>query len=204
MQVELYEIEEVGIGQTDVPEKVEADVVAAIMELKLEGQKKLLQSFDENGEVDTTAPAKVIPFKKMNPDEERIWKGICPSQHNAESYDEGLIPLRVLSLMIACQKRGFFESYEIWSESNMRVDPILVGVKKSGKWTHDYYLLARWGESLLPQAKLAEEAVKRIIVRARANIARKLRDYQSWDKMADEMVANFIHNGDGLPYGFTQ
>lgn len=175
------------------------DVFAAIDELGLKGQKALVDS--QNGSV--------IPFPKMNTNEERVWQEYCPQIDLLENYQATQIPYEILTLIQLVKQQKYFEidelngtetkvdstkvkgHIEVWSEAREDIDPLVVGVietKRRYNWgwsspDRSYYLLARWGISLRPFEEIRKISIDRWVEKRKAKLAASIRraklDYEN-------------------------
>lgn len=168
-----YETFDVGNKAILFDDKKEKDVIAAIDELGLEGQKNLIKS----------QAGLIIPFPKMNAQEERVWKEYCPVIDKLEAYQATTIPFEILTMIQLVKQKKYFDiettttkikqvgHLEIWSEAREDIDPLLVGVINTkqkltdGSWQYSgedsYYLIARWGISLRPYDEIRDVAIER-------------------------------------------
>ena len=120
-----------------------------IEELRLEGQKKLLENSGNKS---------AIPFMFMNTRLTRILECLCPVKVDVNKYDKTPIPLKILGVVKLCEQEGYFDTIQVWYD-DVSIDPILVGYKNK----EDKYLLARWGDMLRSFDELYEMAKKRWI-----------------------------------------
>lgn len=159
MQVETYEVEK--IEQTEM-QALAADGEAALLieQLGLEGQKTLM----------TPETKELIPYRVMTKEEHIVFKALFTERSRVEDYKAGPIPLRVLQ--VASHARTLelpdFAYLQVWYPKQGIDDPILVARKDS--YTDPIYLLARWGDSLLPFKELASKAEALLVDKARADL----------------------------------
>lgn len=203
MQVETYEtVERDENGQImDMPE----EALAIIEELGLEGQRKFLRATGEDGNIQT------IPYRRMTKDEAAVYGTLMPKRSDIESYNAGQIPIRVLEVVKEC--KPMFKKLVIWypeTEADLRKDPILVGVNErttvyypgeKNEWTHredENYLLARWGEELLPLEQLAAKAggrAKRAVLSALKSIEAQVRERIAMYSAVEDSEFVMVHTG---------
>ena len=158
MLVETYEITELNSdGKIDDFEQVKA----LADKLGLEGQKQLLNPEKKE----------ISPYRLMTGQENLIYETLLEQRTNLKNYSDSAIPLRVLQVASHVVELGICDEIEVWHKPSMDIkDPLLVGVKKDG-WSRKYYILARWGDILLPFNELCG-LVKKIIaskLRQKAN-----------------------------------
>lgn len=155
VQWESYEL---GNRQILFDEENESQMRNMIDDFGLNGQKELIKN----------QKGAIIPFPKMNANEQRIWKMYCPRNTKVEDFSEQVIPYEILNILSLVKEKKYFDIkygndkikrsgwIEIWSEPSKDVDPLLVGViqtKEKYDWGWScgesaYYLLARWGVAL--------------------------------------------------------
>jgi len=146
-QVELYEVEDV--RQETIEQCEEAQKLIA--ELGLDGQKSEA----------TTAAVARFPFRLMTDEELFVYGQLCPSHQSLKTFADSPIPLEVLKT--AAYAKNLQDSriayMEVWSASSVRVkDPVLVA--RDQQYSSKNYILARWGEELLPLEVLIPQAIK--------------------------------------------
>lgn len=147
MLAETYETPEV--DEHGTPE-CEAEAVELIEQLGLEGQLSLINP-DVNGD------AKRIPYPKMTKEQKVVIQAVCPKESNLNEYKDQSIPLRILQ--VAAHAKELFEYLLVWHPENAdEKDPYLIGRNGNGYSSTEYYILARWGEQLLPWGEMVEKA----------------------------------------------
>ena len=145
MLVETFEVLE-----TDCEGNVEqdAEAIALIEKLGLDGQKSLIHGAGDKAER--------CPYRKMSVQEQFIYERICPQKTKLSEYSDGPIPLRVLQ--VAAHARELFQECYVWSATSVDMnDPVLVG-RKGSEYSPELFILARWGEVLEPLDVLAKKA----------------------------------------------
>ncbi len=149
MLVETYELEEVK-GEA---EQMVADheAIELIEKLGLEGQKSLSNK-------DTTTR---MPYPEMTGDQEFVYSTLFPTKTDVENYSAGIIPIRVLQVVAFLKQNNFFKKIRIWHSTGRKdKDPVLVGygIDPDASWRDKLFLLARWGDALLPFEELMRQA----------------------------------------------
>lgn len=148
MLVETYEQTET---YDEEPENREA-ALALVSTLGLEGQFELLGE-DENGGD--------MPYRKMTKEEQDVYGAILSVQTDIVDYKDAPIPLRILQ--VASHAQPLFDCLIVWHPKNADFkDPLLVGRKGDQYGPHQLFILARWGDELLPFPKLRGIAGKTI------------------------------------------
>jgi NADH dehydrogenase/NADH:ubiquinone oxidoreductase subunit G len=100
-----------------------------------------------------------FPFRVMKSDELWAYKQVMESQQDYKKFDSEYVPLRILEIIK--KYKDSFNEIQIWSvESHEVKDPILVGIKEPAQYSKVYYLLARWGDALVPFEQILAKAVK--------------------------------------------
>lgn len=175
MQIELYKVEEVK-GELDNL-AADANACELIDKLNLAGQKKL---------VDTKTMVRVA-FRRMTEVENKVYSLLFPEQTRVEKFDTEIIPIRVLEALQEATDTKQFTACEIWHSRTRKEDPILIGLigeKNPQTWNPDYmnitgrFLIARWGEALLPFEKLLEQAKKLWLNKEQVSIKRQIAEYE--------------------------
>lgn len=178
MLVETYEVTECDV---DGRPESESEALALIESLGLVGQQKLV--IPETGERS--------PYRKMTAEEKYVISVVCPKKTEVKKYADSPIPVRVLQ--VAAHAMDLFKHVTVWHPDNAdEKDPYLVGSQSDGYSTTEYYLLARWGDELLPW----KELVKKAAAKARAQInaacrtmsARALARIESLTEMSDDEI----------------
>jgi hypothetical protein len=161
MQVETYEMTEV----VDQNIQENEECLGLIESLGLSGQQSLIN------------PNKTtfFPYRKMTKEEKIVYETMLPASCALEEFKEGQIPLRVLQVASHAKSLDFFDKgLIVFHSKNADVkDPVLVGRHCNDKqysWSYDQYILARWGEVLLPFAECTEIAMKIIRVKLQSGI----------------------------------
>ena len=151
-QVELFELEEV--RQETFEQSIEA--LALIQSLGLAGQQPQVATSAE------TQTVQRFPYRLMTNEELFVYSQLCPSRSSARTYSDAPIPLEVLKTMAYATSLNDsrISYFEIWSADSSKVkDPVLVA--RDEQYGSKNYLLARWGDELLPLQVLLPDAIKR-------------------------------------------
>lgn len=192
MLVETYEVPEV--AGIDGERESDAEAIELIDRLGLNGQKALVNR--DSGER--------FPYRPMTDAERKIYNVLLPKQTNIKEYKEAPIPLRVLQIAAHASTVKMdggiaFSEIQVWSAKSAEVkDQILVG--KHGS-TYDYtlYLLARWGEVLLPLDELKKLAIKTRFEEIRSAAAKIAAQAQA--KLASLVECDDVL-GETVPYAY--
>ncbi len=159
MQIETYEVEK--LDQTEM-QALAADGEAALLieQLGLEGQKVLM----------TPETKELIPYRVMTKEEHIVFKALFTQRCRVEDYKAGPIPLRVLQVVAYARTLDLpdFKYLEVWYPKQGVDDPVLVA--RQSAYHDPVYLLARWGDSLLPFNELATKAETALVDKARATL----------------------------------
>jgi hypothetical protein len=179
MKVEVFEIEEQ--DETSDCASIETDAVALIAELGLTGQSKLL--------VECDGAETRIPYARMSTAEEAVYQTLFPVATPLDTFEAGLIPVRVLQLVR--QARLMFDELVVWHSRYSSADPLLIGSRKKGSGS-ERYLIARWGDSLdsfAVQEKAARAKLKAEYKgRAEEGLARCEAALKSLDALVDKKL----------------
>lgn len=166
MQVETYEIEDATSEASAMAN--DSAAIELIEKLGLTGQSSIM-----NKETVTR-----IPYRAMEAREMLVYRALCDEEAALESYSADAIPLRVLQVAAHAKETQMFSKILVWYPKEARIDdPILIGVIKRKtypdhveKWMREltsdtYYMLARWGKTLLSFEKLEALALKTLRAR---------------------------------------
>lgn len=161
MQVETFEIEDASSEASAMANDAAAQEL--IEKMGLSGQSRLM-----NKETVTR-----IPYRAMEAAEMLVYKALCDCEEKLENYSADAIPLRVLQVAAHAKETNMFTDLRVWYPREARIDdPVLIGIIKKNtypdhaeKWMREitsdtFYMLARWGKTLLPFEQLEAVAVK--------------------------------------------
>lgn len=157
MQIESFKIESKTTELDTIAQDINA--IELIAQLGLTGQQKLVNTKEQTR----------VAFRKMTLVEVEVYSLLFPEKSKVEEFETEIIPIRVLSLLKEAKDSAFFIKFEVWHSRTKKEDPILIGI--TGKldpqtWNPTWvsnaqnWLIARWGEALLPFDKLCEQAKK--------------------------------------------
>lgn len=175
MLVETYEVPEVDAMGT--PE-CEAEAIELIESLGLEGQQSLLKK--SGGETVR------MPYRKMTAEEAFVYEKVLPKKTKLQNYSDGPIPLRVLQ--VASHAKELYDLIQVWHPENAdEKDPVLVGVNGSEYSAKERFMLARWGEELLPFSELAKKAGAKVRAEIKAACATGIAKLKACADSLDEL-----------------
>jgi len=171
MQIETYEIED-ATSEASAMAKDSA-ALELIEKLGLTGQLSLM-----NKETVTR-----VPYRAMEKAELLVYLALCDQKTAIEKYNADAIPVRVLQCAAFAKETEMFKTLQIWYPSIAKIDdPVLVGTIEKRLYPDDeryanltstvYYMLARWGNTLLPFEQLEAMAVKMLKTRRQAALAK--------------------------------
>lgn len=171
MQVETYEATET---MADGTQECDAEALALIDQLGLEGQQKLNRP-NQDGNI------KRNPYRKMTAAEAFVYERLLSEQTPINNYADGPIPLRVLQ--VVAHARDLFDHLYVWHAPNADIkDPILVGINGE-TWSNERFILARWADELAP----LDELMKLAQLQCKKAVASRLREIKS--KVAAKLAA---------------
>jgi hypothetical protein len=151
MQTETYEVESDLINQSELDNLInDGQTELLIEELGLGGQKTLL------------GKSKVrIPYRVLTFEERFVFKTLFPERSEVKAYSDGPIPLRAMEVIKTVRELDHPDLgyLEIWHPKKGLDDPILVARKST--YSDPVYLLARWGQALLPFDQLRKLAIEK-------------------------------------------
>jgi hypothetical protein len=150
MKVETFEVTETNECGPDI----EQEQLMLIESLGLTGQRKLISNGKE-GETN------LCPYRKMTADEKVVYSVLLSRRVNLEDYCDATIPTRVLQVA-AHAKELEIGKLAVWCPENADdPDPVLVAYTGSylNGGERELWLLARWGEHLVPFDDLVKKAM---------------------------------------------
>lgn len=194
-QVETYEAISLDEhGGVIVDEETSIEALALIETLGLTGQQGLVKTKAVEGTVETTETRN--PYRLVTVEEARVFMALFPQVVKVKDYRGGAIPLRVLQV-IAHAKPLFKELYVMSPKDARDPDPILIGMNPNPQWswTKDCYILARWGDVLVPFEELKEKARKRIENTARMALMEAKQTVAMFEATFDVATRVFVDGG---------
>lgn len=157
MKVELFEIEDIKYETKEQS----AEAMELIESMGLEGQAQPKET--------TTR----FPYRLMNDEELFVYGTLCPEKADVHKFSNEPIPLQVLKTLAFAKTLPQLKYFEVWSAvSRMVKDPVLVA--RDSQYGSKNYMLARWGDELLPLEVLMPDAVKKFWY-ARTNSLNKIK-----------------------------
>jgi len=167
MQIETYEVTEV---DADGKKEDCAEAIALIEKLNLEGQREMLSP-----EKDARCP-----YRKMTKEEGFVYGTLCPIKTVIQKFKDEPIPLRVLQVAAHADSLGIYRTIEVWHPESADIkDPVLVGTIGEQYGTREFYILARWGETLEAFDVLKVQAVKVFRALIKGKLERILSDVKA-------------------------
>ncbi len=168
MQVETFEA--ISLDEQDgkiVNELVSEEALALVEALGLEGQRRFTVEEEVGGE----QVERRNPYREFTAEEMAVYRTVFPRVTALAAYGFSPIPLRVLQ--VAAHAAPMFEKLEVWHPENVAEDPLLVGVKghPAREWEKRHYILARWGDVLVPFEELRDKARRILTTTMRAKLA---------------------------------
>lgn len=176
MEVETYEVEEEADTGLSKPE-LDAASLALIESLGLEGQRKLTVKAEDGA-------VKRIPYREMTAQEIAVYAEVFPEQTKLARYEAAPIPLRVLQ--VAAHAKEYLPFLSVWHRSIADKDPVLVGRRE--EYSRTIYLLARWGDALLPFTSLVAEAKRVLRIKWTEELDSKVRGIEEFRRAMDQKL----------------
>ena len=149
MQTETYEVTE-SLDQTEMQQLANDGEVALLIEsLGLEGQKKIMSPTGTQ-----------LPYRQITAQEKLVFECLFPKKCDLTEYKDGPIPLRVMQAAAHVKSLELEDlaMLQVWYPTAGKDDPVLVARKSY--WQSPIYLIARWGQALLPFEELKRKATK--------------------------------------------
>lgn len=139
------------------------------------------------------------PYMKLDHRSERIFQMLCPRREPYTEYGAGTLPLDIVQEIDRCKKNGWFPVMEIWYDDKSP-DPFLIGAD-SKRWDNKF-LIARWGEELLPFEQLVEKAINRYKDAYLRSLNRLIIDCEGRKQDIEGEIRTYIDMGNGRWNGF--
>lgn len=204
MQTETYEVISNNPAEGDnalVAELKSPEAVELITTLGLKGQEALLvERQTEGGET----VVERFPYRRMTKDEDRVYGFLMPQKTKLVDYKDGPVPLRVLQ--VAAHATDLFdEPLIVWHPEGAIDDPILIGIKHKPTTNpahpvREVFLLARWGDVLLPFEEMRVKARELWVQKARGTASKGLAQLQAFLAGVDNHADAFFA-GEGPSWG---
>ena len=196
MQTETYEVIGLDVDGNGQPhnEVVSEEALALIESLDLAGQRTLV----EKRTVGDEEVVLRIPYRKMTAEEQAVFGALMPNRIELGKYGDGPIPLRALQVAAHAKSLSYFtEGIEVWCPEPGRDDPVLVGKRKAERgWGTDLYILARWGDVLLPFEELRAKAQQLVESKMRAKLAKVRGELSALESGLSDKVDSYLRGGD--------
>ena len=104
-----------------------------------------------------------IPYTSLNKKWLRIFKTLCGAKSLYNKYSKSTIPVEALHEIKLCVDNNYFSAIEVWYDDNAP-DPLIIGVcNTENKWEKNYFLIARFGDEILPFELLEQKAYLRLL-----------------------------------------
>ena len=134
------------------------------------------------------------PYVKLDPRTERVYEMLCPQKELYTDYKASTLPLEILQEIHRCKENEWFPVIAIWYDDKSP-DPFLIGYdsKKGG----NKYLIARWGDELLPFEQLLEKAINRYKEAYRRALNRLIMDCEFRKQDIEGEIRGYIDIGIG-------
>lgn len=189
MQVETFEdiTTDEQNGQR-INEEVSEEALALIDTLGLEGQRSLVHRATVG--VDEVVERR-MPYRQITLEESRIYQLVMPEKTDLSSFDLGPIPLRVLQ--VAAHAKPMMDELVVWHQANVKEDPVLVGHTGSPySRERKTYILARWGEVLVPLDELRVKARDILLAKMKLAISEGRAEIDQFESTLKDAAAVFL------------
>ena len=198
MEIETFELR-TETGDPEVLEDLYSDEAEELIDLLgLEGQRSLRAERTTDGG-DTTKVTN--PYRLMTREEQAIYSAILTETKRLKTYDSGPVPLRVMQIAAHASSVIPNMELEVWQVPDAAAgDPLLVG-RVSEKYTAKFYMLARWGDALIPLEELRITAFRNLKAKAALQIKEIESSLSGIKQRLDEMIENHLRGADArLPF----
>lgn len=133
------------------------------------------------------------PYMKMDPRTERLFEILCPVSTTIEEYTASTIPLDVLKEVKRCKDNQWFPMIMVWYDDKSP-DPIVIGYEKDQYQGHKY-MIARWGDEILPFEQLFTKAIDRLRDAYRRALSMLISDCKTRLEDVDGEIKAYINQG---------
>jgi hypothetical protein len=134
------------------------------------------------------------PYMKIDPRTERVYRLLCPQRQLYTDYVSSTLPLEVLQEIHRCQENEWFPRIEVWYDDKSP-DPFLIGYD-SKKWEANKFLIARWGDELLPFEQLMDKVINRFKEAYKRALNRLIIDCEYRKQDIEGEIRAYIDSGD--------
>ena len=134
------------------------------------------------------------PYMKLDPRTERVCQMLCPRRELYTDYEAGTLPLEALQEIHRCQENEWFPKIEVWYDDKSP-DPFLIGCD-SKKWEANKFLIARWGDELLPFDQLVDKAINRYREAYKRALTRLIMDCEYRKQDIEGEIRTYIDLGE--------
>jgi hypothetical protein len=135
------------------------------------------------------------PYMKLDPRSERVYEMLCPRKELYTTYKASTLPLEVLQEIRRCKENEWFPVIAIWYDDKSP-DPFLIGYD-SKKVDANKFLIARWGDELLPFEHLLEKAIYRYKEAYKLALNRLIADCEFRKLNIEGEIIGYIDSGVG-------
>lgn len=134
------------------------------------------------------------PYMKLDPRAERVYHMLCPRREAYTVHNASTLPLEVIQEISRCKANEWFPMIEVWYDDKSP-DPFLIGYdsKRGG----NKFLIARWGDELLPFEQLLEKAINRYIEAYKRALNRLIADCEYRKQDIEGEIKGYIDLGTG-------
>lgn len=134
------------------------------------------------------------PYQKINPRSQRVYEMLCPVKISVKDYTAGTLPLEILQEIQRCQKNEWFQKMEVWYDDKSPA-PFLIGYDGDNGWQSNKFLIARWGDELLPFEQLMTKAITRFKAAYKRALDRLIADCQVRKQDVEGDIQSYIDVG---------
>ncbi len=188
-EIEIYDVKSLPDEILD-PEETEK-IKALSEELGLEGLGQIL---DSEG---------IIPYRRLSKGEYVTFTAAFPFVHKPEDFKQ-VIPLRVLETLKHCKDKEYFQKYQIIHTQDVDKDPVLLGRTDTDSYRDDgWYMIARWGSSLISEKEIEEMAIANLREKAVTSATTKISEMKSIIENIDTHLKTYLKTGERYKAGLS-
>jgi len=137
------------------------------------------------------------PYMKIDPRSERVYEMLCPVKVDYSNYVASTLPIDVLQEIKRCKENNWFKKIQVWFDDKSP-DPFLIGYEwadSESEWQARKFLIARWGDELLPFEQLMAKAINRFKDAYRRALNKLVMDCEARKKDVEGDIQDYINRG---------
>lgn len=141
----------------------EPEVLQIFENNQLDEWRSLVERLGMKGQMECNkgSDANPIPYMRLNSKWHKVLRTVCPSASDYKAYNHSTVPMDVLEEISFALSIEVFDNIQIWYDE-VEKDPFVVGMKRNANYSQKFFLIAQFGEELLPFEVLETKAKERL------------------------------------------